>query len=200
MKASEKDLQALDLRRAGISAGRIASELGVSSPRQVNAMVFRALGSLSADSKVEEVRALELDRLDRLLQGVWVRAARGELAAVDRVMALSAARLRLVGAPEAERRMRRAFEASLESLTLEPTDQALVESGRLLCDQLDATAASGDAATAQKTLYLIPHLVNVLRDLGATPAAREAVAAEVQLPQVRENELAAFKAKRKTTA
>lgn len=200
MTSSERDLEALRLRRSGLTPGTIAEQLGVGTTASVNAMVSRALAATGGSNSIAEVRALELDRLDRLLQGVWVRAARGDIAALDRVIALSTLRLRLAGAPADQRRMRAAFDASLAEVKTTPADQALIEAGRLICDQIDSAGASGDPVGLQKAMYLIPHLVNVLRDLGATPAVRDAVTGEVRSPEVRENELAEFKRKRRLAA
>jgi hypothetical protein len=104
--------------------------------------------------------------------------------------------------PAAQQGMLQAFDAVVQELDLAPADGALVAAGRRLSQQLDLTAAAGDNTQLSKSMYLIPHLVTVLRELGATPAARAAVeqAAPVAPPASRENDLAAFKAKRKTTA
>lgn len=193
----ERDARALELRRAGLSPGRIAIELGAGSAKVVNGMVSRALARSSGETTLAEARALEMDRLDRLLQGVWVRAARGDTAALDRAVALSQLRMRLAGAPEGERRMRKAYDETVAALTTTPMDQALIEGGRLICDQMDAAAVSGDLTWISKAIYLIPHLVNVLRELGATPAMREAVTGQSRLEQPKENELAEFKRKRR---
>jgi hypothetical protein len=47
--------------------------------------------------KAEEVRRLELERLDAMLAGIWSRAARGEEAAIDRVLKIQARRAALLG-------------------------------------------------------------------------------------------------------
>lgn len=47
---------------------------------------------------------------------------------------------------------------------LDDLDAALVESGRALADHIDSGADGG--------IYLVPHLMNVLREMYATPKAR----------------------------
>lgn len=55
-------------------------------------------------------------------------------------------------------------------------DDALVEAGRTLAERVDEGAAAGDAAV----LYLVPHLMNVLREMYATPKARKEAGLEVE--------------------
>lgn len=66
-----------------------------------------------------------------------------------------------------------AFERSVKgNAQLAPElDAALIESGRKIAGQVDeAVAVGGQDAT--KALYLVPHLMNVLREMYATPKAR----------------------------
>lgn len=193
--------KALQLRRAGVPLRRIARELNYSSPEDVLADIAEELRD-NTTAEAWSVRALELDRLDRLHQALWPKAMDGDLVAADRILHISEARTRLAGVPAAQQGMLQAFEDVVKELQLQPTDAALVAAGRRLSQQLDLTAAAGDSTQLSKSMYLIPHLVTVLRELGATPAARAAVeqAAPVAPPVSRENDLAAFKAKRKTTA
>lgn len=51
-------------------------------------------------------------------------------------------------------------------------DDALVEAGRKVADRIDEATASGEGQEVTKALYLVPHLMNVLREMYATPAAR----------------------------
>lgn len=53
-------------------------------------------------------------------------------------------------------------------------DAALVAAGETICRQVDATLAEPSATPTDKTkaLYLLPHLVNILREMEATPKAR----------------------------
>lgn len=45
----------------------------------------------------DELRSLELERLDRLLLGVWSQAAKGNQGAVDRALKIMERRARLLG-------------------------------------------------------------------------------------------------------
>lgn len=58
---------------------------------------------------------------------------------------------------------------------LEKSDLALVALGRVYAKQIDDILADPyvDAQTKTKTLYLGPHLINALRELGGSPGARK---------------------------
>jgi hypothetical protein len=192
--------RALQYRRAGVPIQRIATELGYPTPEDALRDIAEIL-SANKDLDAASVRALELDRLDRLHQALWQKGIDGNPVAIDRLVKISEMRIRLAGVPSAQQGMLHAFDAVVDQMELTTADGALVAAGRRLCEQLDLTAAAGDVTQLSKSMYLIPHLVTVLRELGATPAARLAVeeAAPV-IPSPGENDLAAFKAKRKTTA
>lgn len=51
-------------------------------------------------------------------------------------------------------------------------DDALVEAGRKIADRVDEATATGEGQEVTKALYLLPHLMNVLREMHATPDAR----------------------------
>lgn len=192
--------RALQLRRAGVPLQRIAKELGYETAADVSKDIALALNANDQEAALM-VRALELDRLDRLYQAQWQKGADGDPVATDRLLRISELRIRLAGVPSSQQGMLSAFEATVGELQLQKVDQTLITAGRRLCEQMDMTAAAGDATQLSKSMYLIPHLINVLREMKATPAAREALeqAAPVA-PTPRENDLAAFKAKRKSTA
>ncbi len=69
--------------------------------------------------------------------------------------------------------VRDAFDVSVMSNTLvrEP-DAALIENGRKLADQIDYAVENFSGQDLTKALYLTPHLVNIERELLATPASR----------------------------
>lgn len=54
-------------------------------------------------------------------------------------------------------------------------DDAIIESGRSVAKAIDDILADPEATATDKTkaLYLIPHVVSILRELLATPAARK---------------------------
>lgn len=93
--ALERDLQALKLRHAGATYDEIGQTLGID-----RSMAHRAVARAIKDALGEPARAvvdLEVSRLDRLLMAVWPEAMDGNLAAIDRVLAISTRRARLLG-------------------------------------------------------------------------------------------------------
>ncbi|MGO3844458.1 terminase small subunit [Agrococcus casei] len=182
MKATDRakrDAQALDLRRAGLALPRIAEQLGFSTTAAAQASINRAMQAQGTEFDPADVRAMELDRLDRLQQAVWVKAIKGDLKAVETAQKLTEARVRLAGiAARGESIMTESFDQTIEALATEPEDASIVASGRRIAERIDTAAASGDATAETKALYLMPHLMNILRELGATPAARAALKAK----------------------
>lgn len=51
-------------------------------------------------------------------------------------------------------------------------DSALVAVGRKIADRVDGATEGGDDQEVTKALYLTPHLMNILREMYATPKAR----------------------------
>jgi hypothetical protein len=71
--------------------------------------------------------------------------------------------------------LRASLERTVEhSRQIEPVDEALVESGYRIANQIDYAVENLSGQDLTKALYLMPHLVNILRELLATPAARKA--------------------------
>lgn len=170
---AKRDAQALDLRRAGVPVARIADQLAYANTAAAEKALDRALAAQGTVLDPADVRALELDRLDRLQQVVWVKALQGDLKAVDQAQKLAEARVRLAGiAARGESVMTDAFDSTVEALSTESEDASLLASGRRIAERIDDAAASGDSLAETKALYLLPHLMNILRELGATPAAR----------------------------
>ena len=70
--------------------------------------------------------------------------------------------------------IRDAFDASISASSLiDPVDAAIVAAGRALADQIDFAVDNLTGQDVTKALYLMPHLVNVLREMYATPKSRK---------------------------
>lgn len=168
-----RDLAALELRRAGVPVPRIMQELRFAKPETCRAAIERAMRVQAVSADPVQVRDLELDRLDRIQQSVWVRATKGDLGAVNRVMQLAELRMRLAGVSQSSTPVVvAAFDRAVEALRLRPEDAAAVAAGRRIAERIDAASGSIDPQAETKALYLVPHLMHVLEQLGATPAAR----------------------------
>ena len=56
---------------------------------------------------------------------------------------------------------------------LKPTDQTAVDLAFTYARRIDSAIATGEGQEVTKALYLGPHLLNTLRELGLTPGARK---------------------------
>lgn len=69
-----------------------------------------------------------------------------------------------------------AYDSTVASNDLvEDVDAALVASGRTMAKRIQDAVDEGEGQEVTKALYLTPHLMNILREMGATPASREAL-------------------------
>lgn len=93
---AERDAQAATLRGAGLDYRSIARQLGFRSVSSAHDAVARCLKATVREPG-EEVRQLELSRLDAALAGIWRRVIGGELGAVDRMLKIMDRRARMLG-------------------------------------------------------------------------------------------------------
>jgi len=92
----ERETKILELRRAGVTWAVIAERTGYASASGAyNA--YQRIAERTIRPKLEELRDMELDRLDRLQAGVWGKAINGEIRAVDSVLRIIDRRARLLG-------------------------------------------------------------------------------------------------------
>jgi hypothetical protein len=181
----------LGLRRGGISFDVIADRLEL-TPEATKALFHQAISAYDPEFQ----RALESDRLDRLHAAVWPKALAGELDAVDRVLRLSERREKVSAVPKLnEHSLREAFDRSAKtSEELGDVDAALVEAGRKIADRVDEAVATGEGQEVTKALYLVPHMVNVLREMLATPASRSAAQSAAPAKPISGGKLAQLRA------
>lgn len=95
---AERRLRALELRKAGRTFVQIGAELGISH-QAANKLVKQALDDLAAAAHetAEDMRRLDLERLDAMHAGLWEAAANGKWLSVDRVLAIMERRAKLAG-------------------------------------------------------------------------------------------------------
>ena len=89
-------VQALNLRLAGSTYREIARTMGYASFSACRRVVLKALHEHAAEP-ANDLRELELARLDMLQLAVWQPALAGDTAALDRVLAIQARRANLLG-------------------------------------------------------------------------------------------------------
>jgi hypothetical protein len=87
--------QIVDLRAKGRSVEMIAEEMDLNEA-MVRRSLTKAMQGLSSES-VEELRALENLRIDRMFLPVYERAVQGDLRAIDRAVLLMERRARMMG-------------------------------------------------------------------------------------------------------
>jgi hypothetical protein len=88
--------KALELRLAGRTFDEIAAELDYADRTTAYRAVERALTGLGRHD-AEQLRDLDLARLERLFAAVWPAASAGELDAVDRALKIIERRGRILG-------------------------------------------------------------------------------------------------------
>lgn len=175
---SDKDRKALARHRMTVPHAAIRDELGFKTVTQVRAAIRRALAEETAQRDAADGDATDLSRLELMYRAVYPQAAKGDLKAVDACLKLQAemARLRNLDGPESG--LVAAFDEALEALNVTNMDGAAIQTGRTVAAQIDEAIMYGTPLERTKALYLVPHLMNVLKELGATPAARADIAAK----------------------
>lgn len=96
IEAVERQRKAVELRKAGMSYEAIADELGYAGKSGAYKAVSSAL-TRTLQEPADELRALELARLDDMLKGLWVNARKGNVYAIDRVLKIMQRRAELLG-------------------------------------------------------------------------------------------------------
>lgn len=84
--------QALELHLGGATYQQIADALGFASKSSAHGAVREALAARPSVDESDPV-AVEVARLDAMLAGLWPKARKGDVAAIDRVLKISERRL-----------------------------------------------------------------------------------------------------------
>ena len=96
--ALEREVKALEMRKTGACYRVIGEQLGVTD-KAAHKSVKKALAKLEAVAaeEAEEVRRLELERIDRALLAIWKQVQAGNLGAIDRMIKLQDRRAKYLG-------------------------------------------------------------------------------------------------------
>jgi transposase-like protein len=94
--ASWRCARAVELAAQGFTYRQIADELGYASRGTVHRIVRQALESRLAEG-VDQLRKVELARLDALQAGLWEAAAGGDASAATTIVKIIQTRCRLLG-------------------------------------------------------------------------------------------------------
>lgn len=94
VQALDRTSRALELRKSGATFAHIANELGYANESGAYKAVMRALKK-TLQEPADEVRMLEVERLDSLLNGLWQRRHVPEI--TDRILRIMERRAKLLG-------------------------------------------------------------------------------------------------------
>jgi len=93
----DKERQVVELRRAGATYEECARAVGYATAQGAYVAYHRALKRTLLDAGADEMRQVELDRLDRLQRAAWPKAMAGEVQSIAAVIKLMERRSRLLG-------------------------------------------------------------------------------------------------------
>jgi hypothetical protein len=92
----DKELQIIELRRAGVTWEKIAREVGFKNASGAYKMYQRAAERMIRPS-LDEYRETVLDRFERMHLAVWPRAKEGDLRAIDTALRIAEKEIKLLG-------------------------------------------------------------------------------------------------------
>lgn len=170
--AEDKDQKALRLFLGAMSLQEIRTVLNFKTVSSAEAAIRRALAANRKGKDRDTERSAELERIDALYRAAYPKAIQGDLKAIDSCNTLSERRMRILDKPDDGATITSNYEATVAALDTTKADAAAIASGRAIARQIDYSLQHGTGQEVTKALYLVPHLMNVLRELGATPAAR----------------------------
>lgn len=93
----DKEREVITLRRAGYTFDDIATQVGYATASGAHAAFQRALKRTLIEAGIEELRATELDRLDRLQAAVWGEAMTGNPKAIETALKILDRRAKYLG-------------------------------------------------------------------------------------------------------
>lgn len=132
---TDKQRQALELRKAGVGFDEIAQRLGYRGASGAYYAVKTALQK-TIQQPANELREIEVARLDALLLGLWPEARKGNVAKIDRVLRIMQRRADLLGL-DAPKRINATLDIRDEADRLArenglPVDAVLAEAERIV--------------------------------------------------------------------
>ncbi|EJL77462.1 hypothetical protein PMI12_01725 [Variovorax sp. CF313] len=96
LEAVDQQVKALHYRKMGLTYAEIADRLGMGSPQTAWSAVESAL-KRTLQEPADDVRKLELGRLDAMFMPVYADACRGDLAALNSALNIMTRRARMLG-------------------------------------------------------------------------------------------------------
>lgn len=105
----EREAEVLKLRRGGLTFDLIAERVGYRHASSAHAAYVRACKRI-VQSDVEEIRKVEIDRLDVAQAAIWGNVLKGDTKAVDTLLRLMSRRAALLGLDQPSRSQVEVFE------------------------------------------------------------------------------------------
>jgi hypothetical protein len=96
IEARQRVTRALEMRKRGVTYADIAAACGYNSPQAAAKAVRTELRRMPEEAR-EELRQIEMARLDALLAAVWPKAMVGDVAATRAALDVCERRARLLG-------------------------------------------------------------------------------------------------------
>ena len=96
LTATQKQAEALRLRTQGKPLAEIARILGYRGESGAHRAIRTGLQK-TLQEPADELRTMEAERLDRMLEGLWDKAVSGDTWSVDRVLGIMDRRAKLLG-------------------------------------------------------------------------------------------------------
>ncbi|MGW4639569.1 hypothetical protein ACWEN6_13625 [Sphaerisporangium sp. NPDC004334] len=99
IQLAQRRSKAVQLRLAGVTYDKIATQLGYAGAGAASKDVTRALQAAAREQheNSEELLRLEIDRLDRLMAAVWANALSGDVKSIEAAERLISRRCVLLG-------------------------------------------------------------------------------------------------------
>jgi hypothetical protein len=163
----ERQRQALELRRAGVTFDAIAERLGYAGRGAARNAYLAALDR-EPPTDGDEERDLESDRLDRMLSAVWPKAVRGDLQAVAAATKIIESRHKLPARSAATKKTRRKVTSPLERSVRAEFRRLTIDDGDPMAQiVLELVGTLDSKPGARDTAALLRELRMTLADLRA---------------------------------
>lgn len=114
----QRRLQILNMRVAGFSHSQIAQAVHL-SPNNISQIIAKELAKTRAlaDQALEDLRSLEVARLDEAVRALWPKAMTGHPRSIEIILKVMERRAKLLGLDAPERQVTLDLTESLSSLT-----------------------------------------------------------------------------------
>ncbi len=136
LEALDRQVAALELRKQGVSFIAIAKKLGYSGPAGAYRAVMTAIQK-TLQEPADELRKIELERLDVMQAAAWWAASNGEPHAIDRVLRIMERRAKYMGldAPTQYEHILREEAERISAYTGKSADALLAEAKAMIAEK-----------------------------------------------------------------